>query len=455
MAKYLCMIALFVASLSSAQTVSNARKVIVRFQDGLNAQNIESLFQNQEVEKVEVLVPSLNLYSVTFKNSGRSRSFLKTMANPSKIVRYAHPDYQVKLRHEPNDPEWKSQWSLNSSSSRGDIGAIRAWELGTGGKNSKGTDLVVAVIDGGLDIAHKDLQDNVWKNSGEIADNGIDDDENGYVDDVNGWNAIDDNGKVTGEAGDSGYMHGTHVAGIIGAQGNNKLQVAGLNWNTKIMGVVGSSGETSVVAKAYGYVIEQKKLWLETKGKKGANVVVTNSSFGVDGADCSSSDFKMWNDLYDEMGKLGIISVVATSNSDVDVDTVGDVPSACKSSFIIAVTNTDSEDEKYKDGAGFGKKHIHLGAPGTDILSTVPGNKTKKLTGTSMATPHVTGAIAFLHSVGSKKFTQFYESKPMEAAQQIKTILLESVDPVSSLEGITVTGGRLNLFKAADTVSKY
>jgi len=450
------LLALSSATFAESPTVqSNAKKVIVRFQQSLNLTEIKALFENQEVEKLEVLVPSLNLFSVTFKQPSVSRSFLKTFSSASKIVKYAHPDHIVKLRQSPNDPELKSQWSLNGLSSRGDIGATQAWELGTGGKDASGNDLVVAVIDGGVDINHKDLKNNIWVNSNEIPGNQKDDDGNGYIDDVNGWNAIEENGSVSGDPGDQGYMHGTHVAGIIGAQGNNRLQVAGVNWNTKIMGIVGSSGETSVVAKAYGYVIAQKKLWLDSQGKKGANIVVTNSSFGVDEADCSSAEFSVWNDLYDEMGKLGILSVVATSNSSVDVDKVGDVPSGCKSTYLISVTNTDSEDEKYSGGAGFGEKSIHLGAPGTDILSTVPGDKVKKLTGTSMATPHVTGAVALLHSIASKKFLAEYETAPADAARELKQILLKSVDKVSSLKGNTLTEGRLNVFKAADSLSKY
>jgi len=463
MSKHLCQRwllsigALLGLSLSAIGSTDSAhsKKVIIRFQPELSDSQIRSLFENQEVEKLEVLVPSLNLYSVTFKKPASGKTFLRTFANSPKIIKYAQPNHVVKLRQSPNDPELKSQWSLNGLSARGDIGATQAWELGTGGKDAEGNELVVAVIDGGVDIAHKDLKSNIWTNSKEVPGNQKDDDGNGYVDDINGWNAVEDNGVIHGTAGDQGYLHGTHVAGIIGAQGNNRLQVAGLNWNTKIMGVVGSSGETSVVAKAYGYVIAQKKLWIESEGKKGANIVVTNSSFGVDEADCSSADFSLWNDLYNEMGSLGILSVVATSNSSVDVDEVGDVPSGCKSPYIISVTNTDSEDEKYSGGAGFGAKSVHLGAPGTEILSTVPGDKTKKLTGTSMATPHVTGAVALLHSLASKKFVEEYKNDPKKAAKELKTILLKSVDKVSSLKGNTITEGRLNVFKAADTISKY
>lgn len=431
------------------------KRIIVRFDSQLKTQEVESFLQNPEVEKVEVLVPDLNLFSVTFKNSSAGRGFIRAFSSSRGLVRYAQPDHVVKLRQNPNDPDLEHQWSLNGISSKGNIQAAEAWELGTGGKTAQGDEIVVAVVDGGTDIHHSDLKNNLWVNKQEIPGNDKDDDDNGFIDDVNGWNAYEESGNLVGEPQDMNFMHGTHVAGIIGAQGNNGLQVTGINWQTKIMGVSGSSGETSVVAKAYGYVIAQKKLWLKTGGKKGANVVVTNSSFGVDNADCSSPDFVIWNDLYNEMGKLGILSVVATANADVDVDKEGDVPSACKSPFIVAVTNTDSEDERYSSGAGYGARSIHLGAPGTDIISTVPGNKTKKLTGTSMATPHVSGSIALLHHIASKRFSQFYKKEPAEAAKELKKVLLESVDLVSSLTDITVTGGRLNVFKAANTLSKY
>ncbi|NDC23914.1 MAG: hypothetical protein EBZ49_07270, partial [Proteobacteria bacterium] len=383
MAKHLILVSTFfsllwVNSTLQAQTKqTNAQKLIIRFDAALKTDQVAALLRDENIETYEALVPSLNLYLVTFKRPTSSKTFLKTFAGQSGIVKYAQPDHPVKLRQSPNDPELKSQWSINGISSRGDIEATKAWELGTGGKDTAGNEIVVAVVDGGTDISHKDLQKNIWVNKGEIPDNGIDDDKNGYIDDINGWNAIDDKGTLPTDKHDSGYMHGTHVAGIIGAEGNNNLQVSGINWNTKIMPVAGSSGETSVVARAYGYVLAQKKLWLESHGKKGANIVATNSSFGVDNADCSSPDYSVWNDLYTEMGNVGIVSVVATSNSDVDVDSVGDVPSACESPYIISVTNTDSNDDKYAEGAGYGAKHVHLGAPGTDILSTVPDNKTR------------------------------------------------------------------------------
>jgi len=410
-----------------------------------------SVFTRADLANAEVLVPELNLYLVRTKDRGYA-SLVKTGREMTRTagVLYVQPDYKVKLRAQgPNDPSFSSQWSMNGSSSAG-IHALEAWSVLTGVRRASPrakTDVVMAVVDDGVDLTHPDLQPNVWTNAGEIPGNGKDDDGNGFIDDVNGWNAYDDNGKL--KVG----MHGTHVAGILGAQGNNGKHVAGINWETKFMLVNGSSGTTSIVARAYGYVIKQKKLWLESKGAKGANVVVTNSSFGVDGANCKDTAFKVWNDLYNAMGELGILSAVATANQAVDVDTAGDVPSGCDSQYIISVTNTTKDDQRHPQ-SGYGATTIDLGAPGTAILSTVPGNGTRELTGTSMATPHVTGSVGFLFALGGAKLETLEAHSPSRVALYVKNLLLATVDKVPYLQGKTVSGGRLNLGLAAQTLAK-
>lgn len=420
-------------------------EMIVRLEKNVSLEQFEvstlDVDGEQNIQVVEALVPDLNMYLVrTVKGNARSAMGMLS-ANP--LVKYAQPNHKIQRRNAPNDEMFKTQWPLANPANNGaDIKAVEAWKLGTGGKDKLGADIVVAVVDGGVDVAHQDLAANMWTNSKEIAGNGKDDDGNGYVDDIYGWNAFNNSGTITKD------YHATHVAGTIGAVGNNNKQVTGVNWNVKIMTIVGASGNTATVAKAYGYVAAQKKLFLESKGQKGANVVVTNSSFGVDYGDCASATYKAWNDLYDYMGSLGILSAAATANLNIDVDVKGDVPTGCASPYVISVTNTTSTDAK-NSGAGFGKKTIDLGAPGTQVLSTMPNNQTGNLTGTSMATPHVAGAVALLHSLAPKEFAEMHMTQPGKAALQLKDLMLKSVDVIPSLKDITLSGGRLNLAKSA------
>jgi subtilisin family serine protease len=439
---------------TSAQAAKNyvEGEMIVRLENGISPELFEmstlDATGEPNIQIVEVLVPELNLYKVKVNNKFRVQDALAPLSqNP--MVKYATPNHKVTRRELPNDASFAKQWSMvNATKPNADIKALEAWKLGTGGVDKNGNDIVVAVVDGGVDVKHPDLAGNMWINKGEIAGNKKDDDGNGYIDDIYGWNAFNSTGTLPTDS------HATHVAGIIGATGNNGVHVAGVNWKVKIMSVNGSSGDTATVAKAYGYVAAQKKLWLDTKGARGANVVVTNSSFGVDYADCKSAQYKAWNDLYEHMGSLGILSAAATANINLDVDLKGDVPTGCASDYIISVTNTDNVDAKNKD-AGFGKKSIDLGAPGTKIFSTLPNNMIGELTGTSMATPHVAGAVALLHSLASKQFADLAVSQPANAALQLKALMLKSVDVITSLKDITVSGGRLNLQKSSRDVAIF
>jgi subtilisin family serine protease len=344
-------------------------------------------------------------------------------------------------------------WDMHNEGGAGsvadaDIDAPEAWDITTGGLTALGEEIVVAVIDGGVDINHEDLVDNIWVNENEIPGNGIDDDNNGYVDDVNGWDAYSNDSSIPSN------NHGTHVSGTIGAKGDNSTDVVGVNWDVKIMAIAGSTSSTSVVSIAYGYVLDQKSLYLESDGEFGANVVATNSSFGIDYANCNSGQYPVWNDLYNSMGEVGILSAAATINGNQNVDNIGDVPTGCSSEYMVSVTNTNRMDEKYGN-AGYGAETIDLGAPGTSICSTVNGNGVScSYTGTSMATPHVAGAIGLLHSAASQEIAQQYKDDPAGTAIFIRDTMFETVDILPSLESITVSGGRLNIYNAASVLSE-
>ncbi len=435
-------LAMGLISLFATSAFAN-NKVIVKFEQGYDVSNFSYMGSN----KVEALIPELGIYAVELPTKNTRAAALNIRSLPGVV--YAQQDHKVTQRATPNDKNFSQQWDMLLDNSNFGIDAVNAWTaFGTGGVDYAGNDIVVAVVDGGVDLKHQDLVANIWVNKGEIPGNGKDDDGTGFVDDINGWNAYNNTGAVTSNG------HGTHVAGTVGAAGNNSMHGAGVNWNVKIMAINGSSGNTSTVLKAYGYVLKQKQLWLSSGGTQGANVVATNSSFGVDYGDCSSGEYATWNDIYNEMGSYGILHAIATANLNSDVDVKGDVPTGCTAESIIAVTNTQQNGKRH-GSAAYGKTMIDIGAPGTNIYSTLPGNSWGANTGTSMATPHVAGAVAYLHSVASAKFNGMYLNSPEQGALALKEIMLKNVTPNAELNGKVVSNGNLNINKAGSAISTY
>ena len=342
----------------------------------------------------------------------------------------------------------------------------QAWaNFWTKGTDAFGNEIVVAVIDSGFDLTHEDLADSFFVNKNEIPYNGIDDDNNGYVDDVTGWNVSRQSWKIS-----SKNTHGTVVSGVVGAKGHNGTGIVGVNWNTKILPIQISLGRktdvaptlTSTLFKAYSYIIEMKNLWLLTGGKRGANIVATNSSFGINGANCQSGSYPIWNELFHRMGQLGILSVVAAPNTPYNVDVVGDVPSGCSSKYIISVTNIRKNRGFHPFSSSWGKKTIDLAAPGTDIVTTYPGHQYVLTTGTSLSSPHVAGAVAYLHSVASQRLAQNYLYNPFSTALVFKKILLKSAAKINAnrswsraISNGLVSGGTLDVYRAAQMANSY
>lgn len=370
----------------------------------------------------------------------------------NSYVAIAQYNHTIQDRATPNDPNFTSQqWDMNNTGQTGgvpdaDIDGPEAWDITTGGLTALGDTIVVAVVDGGVYINHPDLVPNIWRNYGEIPGNGIDDDGNGYIDDINGWDAYNNDGSIPTD------NHGTHVAGTIGARGDNSAGVTGVNWNVKIMSIAASSGSEATVIRGYGYVAVMRERYNNSNGTTGAFVVSTNASFGVDFGQASS--YPLWCAFYDTLGAVGILNAGAGPNANTNIDTQGDIPTTCPSQYLIAVTNTTNMDAK-NNSAGYGTTNMDIGAPGTSIYSTYGSSSYQNLTGTSMATPHVTGAIGLYWSAACPLMVQDYKANPSALALQMRTYLLTGVDSISSMANTTSSKGRLNVYKGILKVQSY
>ena len=335
-------------------------------------------------------------------------------------VEYAEPNYYRHSSFTPDDTYFDRQWGLHntgqnvngaSGTADADIGAPEAWDITTDG----GT-FVIAVVDTGVDYSHPDLYDNIWSNTGEIPDNGLDDDGNGYVDDVRGWDFVS-NDNAPMDLND----HGTHVAGIAAAKGNNAIGITGVCWAANIMPLrfldENGIGTVADEISAIDYAMEN-----------GAHII--NASFG------SYADSKFEYDAISSANSAGILFVAASGNDSLNNDASPFYPASYNLANIISVTATD-QDDNLSLFSNYGAASVDVGAPGENILSTIPGAGYQFARGTSMATPHVAGLAALI-----------WEDNPGLTHIEIKSIILNSVETKASLYGKVVTNGRIDASNA-------
>lgn len=375
----------------------------------------------------KTLSKRLNLHLIEFEGTAaEGLAFFKR----HPLVQEVQTDGKVEFRESrnPNDENLSLQWGLDQ------IDAPEAWMHTTGGITALGDTIVIAVLDKGFDILHNDLVGNLWKNREEIWEDSIDNDNNGYVDDLYGWDY-----KI-----DSPYFgasqHGQSVVGILGAKGNNEIGVSGINWNVKVM--LFRIDLVSDVIAAYDYVIEMRRRYNETNGKNGAFVVATNASFGQKAKFCDQQP--IWGAMYDQLGAVGVLTGAGTANNNWDVESVGDVPTTCESEFLIATLNTNDKDQKHS-GSAYGEISIDLGSPGENSYTTKLNNSYGFFGSNSAAAPHLTGAIALLYANKVEAFAEMARKEPAATALYVRHLILRGVDVLPDLAGLNATSGRLSI----------
>ncbi|MFK7873517.1 MAG: S8 family serine peptidase [Oligoflexales bacterium] len=342
---------------------------IVKYKAHTQPSSLHGLFAEGEVTGTHT---TGRLIQVSLSDDNQQKELRLNQLKKSSDIEYIVPNIKMHMFGEPNDPEYANQWALKK------INASKAWE------HEKGSaDVVVAVIDTGIDWKHRDLKGQIWTNTKEIAGNGKDDDQNGFVDDVRGWDFFGNDNDPMDETSDRNPGHGTHCAGIVGATGDNGLDISGVAQNTTLMPIrfLGADGSGDLLngAKAIDYAVQN-----------GAHVI--SASWG---AAVARNAVKPILEAIERAKDKGVLFVAAAANDGRSNDRREVYPANAGLSNVISVAASDVDDNK-PSWSNFGRATVDLASPGADILSTLPGNKIGKLSGTSMATPAAAGLAALV-----------------------------------------------------------
>ncbi len=415
---------------------NHEKRILVKYKDNGESDSVKVQLKNQTKNKL-----NLNKIETKKKYEQRNIELLEIGLNDDidKVIKelksnpnvlYAQPDYAVKSSSLPQDPKFGEEWGLSNTgqtvagepgttgvvgTSGIDINALKAWDVTTGNSTT-----IVGVLDTGIDINHQDLKDNIFLNLNETKDNGIDENQNGYIDDVNGWNFADDNNSVfSSSVSDS---HGTKVAGVIAAQLNDK-GIAGVAPNIKLLPLKFMKGEVGYTSDAIEAIEYAKSLGIK----------IINCSWG-------SSEFNQA--LYDEMENSGILFICAAGNEGKDISKSGFYPAAYDLPNVISVAALNNQGGLLAS-SNYGK-NVQVGAPGSGIITTAPGNTYEAASGTSIATPFVTGIAALINSIDSNV-----------TAESIALRINNSVTPLDGLKKKVSSEGIVNAFGAINDSSVY
>lgn len=426
-----------------AEGMKDARgaEVLVRFRADVD-ETMKNRLASSLNDRVEDNIESVNgLVSIDDLDNANPQAVANEYKAMTELVEYAEPNYEIRVEPEfgkfsndpigdkssellagntPDDPMFGEQWSLANTGQRGgktkaDINALAAWDNKTTGSEK----VVVAVLDSGVDYRHPDLMQNMWTRPANV--DRYFDAEIGEVEDEYGYDAILDSGDPMDDNG-----HGTHCAGIIGADGNNGIGISGVNWRVRIMPLKfmskGGFGSTKDAIEAINYVIDRKQ--------KGVNVRIISASWG------STQNSKALEDVIRAAGEAGILFIAASGNSSANADKSPHYPASFDLPNMISVAALNRNDE-LASFSNFGAKRVHVAAPGAEILSTWLNGDFREASGTSMATPTVAGVAALVLAVDSEL-----------SMEDLRERLFKSVDKLPSLGGKVSTGGRINAARA-------
>jgi len=401
-----------------------APEVLVKFKPGVSESTIRAIterFHDRVEDSIEA-VPGLDAID-DLDDADAVQTAAAYQALPE--VEYAEPNYEISIDDfesnpvTPSDPRFSDQWALANDGQRGgtrgaDISATTAWSVTTGDD-----DVVIAVLDSGVDYTHSDLEHNIWQRPDNVPE--YVDDSTGPIQDLQGYNAIMNNADPMDENG-----HGTHCAGIIGAEGGNDIGITGVNWKVRIMPLKfmnrGGFGTTKDAIEAINYVIDRKN--------NGVNVRVISASWG------STNRSQALGDVIKKAGEAGILFVAAAGNASTDNDRHPHYPSSYDLPNVISVAALDRNDQ-LASFSNWGAKHVAIAAPGVEILSTWLGDEYKESSGTSMATPVVAGVAALIVA-----------KEPRISVEELRKRIVTSVDKLDSLKSKVTSGGRINAAKA-------
>ncbi|MFN2454673.1 MAG: S8 family serine peptidase [Pyrinomonadaceae bacterium] len=423
---------------------SDNAEVIVRFRKGTSVESVENIVANHN-DEIEDQIEAVDEQFVIEDEDGLDAEAVAAEYAALPEVEYAEPNYEIELEpgfesfrrgvkslginyaqhkagtqasvNSPNDPMFSDQWSLANTGQRegkanADIGALRAWTKTHGSDH-----VVIAVLDSGVDYTHPDLMQNIWTRPAGIAQ--YTDEDLGTIDDLHGFSAISDD--PMDENG-----HGTHCAGIIGAEGDNDKGIAGVNWQVEIMPLkfmsAGGFGTTKDAIECINYVINRKRA--------GVNVRVISASWG------STLKSKALKDAIREAGEAGILFIAASGNAGADSDKSPHYPAGYDLPNMISVAALNRKDE-LASFSNYGAKSVHVAAPGSEILSTWLNGSFEEHSGTSMATPEVAGVAGLVLA-----------ASPEISMTDLRERILKSVDPLPSLHGKISSGGRINAARA-------